>query len=59
MIIWQDVPGYVQILKAFTNQMKQLPVSKYSDEFVNAYIALLSNPALLTAFVQIIFKKTK
>lgn len=59
MTLWHDIPGYLVILGAFTSEMKYLDVVSYSDVFIEASVTFLNNPSLLTAFVTIVFKKTK
>ena len=39
--------------------MKGMEVAEYPDAFIEASVTFLKNPTLLTAFVSIVFKKTK
>lgn len=51
--------GYSAILKAFLLEMKELEIIEYPDTLIDATVALLHNPQLLSVFVTIVFKKTK
>jgi hypothetical protein len=44
MILWADIQGYTQIMKAFTQEMQRLDITAYPDAFIEASLVLLSNP---------------
>lgn len=43
-INWPDIPGYVNIIKAFLMEMKELEINEYPDSLIEATHSLLSNP---------------
>ncbi len=42
-IMWQEIPGYLQILRAFTQEMQNIDIKDYPDAFIEASLVLLSN----------------
>ncbi len=55
---WQDVPGYVTLVKSVLSEMKQRKITQYPDALKEVCTALLANENMLTVFVNIIFQKT-
>eukprot|EP00347_Sterkiella_histriomuscorum_P020965 403335778 len=57
-MFWQDIPGYPQVLKAFLQELKTVPILDYPDALIEASYIFLTNSQLLTIFSTIVFKKT-
>ena len=58
LIPWQDIPGYVILIKAVLYEVKIRKVTNYPEALKEACCALLANENILTILVNIIFKKT-
>jgi hypothetical protein len=55
---WQDIPGYMTIVKGVLHEMKSRRVQAYPEALKEACKALLVNENMLSAFVDILFHKT-
>lgn len=55
---WYYIPGYDIIIKTFLLELKCRNILRYPQVLITASCALLSNAALITSMVKILFKKT-
>jgi len=58
-IPWNDLPGYIQLVRAFLVELKIKDSRRYPDSFLKASYALLKNEKLLNPFVTVLYNKTK
>ena len=57
-ISWQNIPGYITLIKAMLQEMKVRPVSVYPESLKKACYILIANENIFSAFANILFQHT-